>query len=214
MWTAGARQQIPLRLDAPIGLTRHGAAAAGLRQAPRMWGISGLEARIGVGERSGRLRPYVRPVARCSPLAIMGVRVRVRRQSGSRARGTTPSTALPELSRPQPSPSRRSALAAGSGGPVPAAYRACRDVTPWLPKRPRRVPSPGRSPCASSAPIERSALDPSLQARPAAAGRGRCAPSCLPAPPSPAGRDAAPAARGSTHRRRCSTRWRSHSLTL
>jgi hypothetical protein len=29
---------------------------------------------IGVGERSGQLRPYVRPVARRQPLAIMGVR--------------------------------------------------------------------------------------------------------------------------------------------
>ena len=50
MWTAGARQRISLRLDASIGLTRHGAAAAGLRQAPRRRGISGLEAPIGVGE--------------------------------------------------------------------------------------------------------------------------------------------------------------------
>ena len=116
----------------------------------------------------------------------MGVRVRVRRQSGSRARGTTPSTALPELSRPQPSPSRRSALAAGSGGLAPAAYRAGWDVTPWPPKRLRRVPSLGRSPCASSAPK-------------------RCAPSCSPAPPSPAGQAAAPAARGPTPQRRCST---------
>src|SRR3954447_25997459 len=118
MWTAGARQRIPPRLDAPIGLTRHGAAGA----------CSAFEAPIGVGERSGRLRPYVRPVARCSPLAIMGVRVRVRRQSGSRARGTPPSTASPELPRPQPSASRRSALAAGSGGLAPAVYRARREV--------------------------------------------------------------------------------------
>ena len=29
---------------------------------------------IDVGERSGQLRPYVRPVARRLPLAIMGVR--------------------------------------------------------------------------------------------------------------------------------------------
>jgi len=107
----------------PIGLTHHGAATAGLCQAPYRRCNSGLEAPIGVGQRSGRLRPYVRPVARCSPLAIMGVRMRVRRQSGSRARGTKASTASPELSRPQPSPSRRSALAAGSGGLAPAAYR-------------------------------------------------------------------------------------------
>ena len=89
MWTAGARQRISPRLDAPIGLTGHGAATAKLREAPRVRGTAGIEAPISVGERSGQLRPYVRPVARRSPLAIMGVRVRVRRQSGSRARGTT-----------------------------------------------------------------------------------------------------------------------------
>jgi len=43
---------------------------------------------ISVGERSGQLRPYVRPVTRRSLLAIMGVRVRVRHQSVWRDRGT------------------------------------------------------------------------------------------------------------------------------
>ncbi|MBW4025708.1 MAG: hypothetical protein HIU92_21795 [Proteobacteria bacterium] len=43
---------------------------------------------IDVSERSGQLRPYVRPVAWRSPLAIMGVRLRVRHQSVERARGT------------------------------------------------------------------------------------------------------------------------------
>ena len=52
---------------------------------------------IDVGERSGQLRPYVRPVARHLPLAIMGVRMRVRHQSAGRARGTRVSTVLPEL---------------------------------------------------------------------------------------------------------------------
>jgi hypothetical protein len=47
------------------------------------------EALIDAGERSGQLRPYVRPVARRLPLAIMGVRVRVRHQSVWRARGHT-----------------------------------------------------------------------------------------------------------------------------
>src|ERR1700722_5967645 len=42
---------------------------------------------LSVGERSGQLRPYVRPVTRRSPLAIMGVRLRVRHQSVWRARG-------------------------------------------------------------------------------------------------------------------------------
>jgi hypothetical protein len=53
---------------------------------------------IDVGERSGQLRPYVRPVARRLPLAIMGVRLRVRHQSPWRAQGTKASTVLPELS--------------------------------------------------------------------------------------------------------------------
>src|ERR687893_2824804 len=123
MGRAGAGHGISPPLDAPIGSAWHRAATARLREAPRVRGIVGTAAPISVGERSGQLRPYVRPVARRSPLAIMGVRVRARRQSGSRARGTTPSTASPELSRPQPSPSRLSALAAGSGGLAPAAYR-------------------------------------------------------------------------------------------
>jgi hypothetical protein len=49
--------------------------------------------------------------------------------------------------------------------PPPTTVR--RNVTPPLPRRPRHAPSPGRSPCASSRPR-------------------RCAPSCSPAPPSPA----------------------------
>ncbi len=46
--------------------------------------------------RSGQPRPYVRPAARHLPLAIMGVRMRVRRHSPSRAQGTPRSAALPE----------------------------------------------------------------------------------------------------------------------
>src|SRR5271168_3507582 len=57
----------------------------------------GHEPLIDVGERSGQLRPYVRPVARRLPLAIMGVRMRVRHQSSRRARGTEAFTVLPEL---------------------------------------------------------------------------------------------------------------------
>jgi len=52
---------------------------------------------INIGEKSGQLRPYVRPVARRMPLAIMGVRFRVRHQSGQRAQGTTFDPVLPEL---------------------------------------------------------------------------------------------------------------------
>jgi len=43
---------------------------------------------VGVDRGSGQLRPYVRPVARRVPLAIMGVRSRVRHQSDWRAQGT------------------------------------------------------------------------------------------------------------------------------
>ena len=55
------------------------------------------EAPISVRERSGQLRPYVRPVTRHSPLAIMGVRVRVRHQSVWRARGTRLLAVLPDF---------------------------------------------------------------------------------------------------------------------
>jgi hypothetical protein len=50
----------------------------------------------GVREGAGQLRPYVRPAARHLPLAIMGVRVRVRRQSVRSARGTRLSAASPK----------------------------------------------------------------------------------------------------------------------
>ena len=52
-------------------------------------------------------------------------------------------------------------------GPRPPSTRVRRNVTPLLPRRPRHAPAPGRSPCASSRPR-------------------RCAPSCSPAPRSPA----------------------------
>jgi hypothetical protein len=55
------------------------------------------EALSDVGERSGQVRPYVRPVARHLPLAIMGVRMRVRHQSFGRARGTNFFPVSPEL---------------------------------------------------------------------------------------------------------------------
>jgi hypothetical protein len=72
---------------------------------------------------SGQVRPYVRPVARPMPLAIMGVRSRARHQSERRARGAAKSTVSPGLSRPQPFPSRRSALPAGPAGLASAASR-------------------------------------------------------------------------------------------
>jgi hypothetical protein len=79
---------------------------------------------VGVAERSGQVRPYVRPVARPMPLAIMGVRSRARHQSEPRARGAGSCAVSPGLPRPQPSPSRRSALPAGSAGLASVAFRA------------------------------------------------------------------------------------------
>jgi hypothetical protein len=52
---------------------------------------------IDIGESSVQLRPYVRPVLRHLPLAIMGVRMRVRLQSVGRAQGTRLLPVLPEL---------------------------------------------------------------------------------------------------------------------
>jgi hypothetical protein len=51
-----------------------------------------------LARRSGQLRPYVRPVTRHLPLAIIGVRVCVRHQSVWRAQGTDVVTVSPELS--------------------------------------------------------------------------------------------------------------------
>ncbi len=50
------------------------------------------------GKIPGQLRPYVRPTARLMPLAIMGVRSRVRHQSQSRAQGAKSYAVLPGLS--------------------------------------------------------------------------------------------------------------------
>ena len=51
-----------------------------------------------VGRGSGQSRPYVRPVVRRVPLAIMGVRLRVRHQSEQRAQGAASCAVSPELS--------------------------------------------------------------------------------------------------------------------
>ncbi len=122
---------------------------------------------IGVGERSGRSRPYVRPVARCLPLAMMGVRSRVRHQSGGRARGTNFCTVSPELFRSQSFPHAGRRLPPDRSGSRPTPTISRGTVTPRLPPRPRSGPSPGRPLRASSTPR-------------------RCAPFCSPAPPSPA----------------------------
>src|SRR6202162_4467056 len=53
--------------------------------------------RLSKWKRTGQLRPYVRPVMRHLPLAIMGVRLRVRLQSVGRAQGTWLLSVLPKL---------------------------------------------------------------------------------------------------------------------
>ena len=52
---------------------------------------------VGVAERSGQVRAYVRPIARPMPLAIMGVRSRARHQSQPRARGAASCAVSPGL---------------------------------------------------------------------------------------------------------------------
>jgi len=129
------------------------------------------EASISVRRRSGQLRPYVRPVARRSPLAIMGVRVRVRHQSVWRARGTRLLTGLPD---PDYGvfPITLLRLPAGSVGFTPVACHPVGGVMRQLTPRPRSHPSDGRPPCASSQPR-------------------RCAPSCSPMRRSPIGQGGA-----------------------
>jgi hypothetical protein len=75
------------------------------------WGRSGVQhaptpnsveaiffmTRLSKWEKTGQLRPYVRPVMRDLPLAIMGVRLRVRHQSVGRAQGTFLLSVLPKL---------------------------------------------------------------------------------------------------------------------
>ena len=91
---------------------------------------------LSVGERSGQLRPYVRPVARRVPLAIMGVRVRVRHQSVWRARGSRLLAVLPDFDcKVFPITLFQRFLPDQSGlRPPPTNLR--RDVTPQRPLRP------------------------------------------------------------------------------
>jgi len=84
MWTALERQ----RLSA---LSQHSRVPSHSLCCPD-------ELLLGVGRGSGQSRPYVRPVARRVPLAIMGVRLRVRHQSEQRAQGAAPCAVSPELS--------------------------------------------------------------------------------------------------------------------
>ena len=75
MWTAGARQRISARLDAPIVLTWHGAATAKLREAPRVRGLGGIEARSAL----------VKGPASCA--LVSGLTWGLLRQAGSAALG-------------------------------------------------------------------------------------------------------------------------------
>ena len=76
MWTAGG---------ASAFCNGSAAIVCGMKPGPALGG-------------SGRARPYVRPaLVRPRPLAIMGVRLRVRRQSPGRARGAREYAASPEL---------------------------------------------------------------------------------------------------------------------
>ena len=122
---------------------------------------------IDVGERSGQLRPYVRPVARHLPLAIMGVRMRVRHQSVGRAQGTRLLPVLPELFLTTASHHAVQRFLPDQPGLRPAPTALRQNVTRPLPLRPQHVLSPGRPLYASSTPT-------------------RCAPSCLPSRPLPA----------------------------
>ena len=92
---------------------------------------------LSVGERSGQLRPYVRPVARRVPLAIMGVRVRVRHQSVWRARGSRLLTVLPDFDcKVFPITLFQRFLPDQSGLRPPPPTNLRRDVTPQRPLRP------------------------------------------------------------------------------
>src|SRR5215213_9278322 len=86
-WTGSRRRPAPSSSseDDHGGLTwtakrRNAYLTSFTRTAPRQVenadGPPPSEAVIGVGERSGQLRPYVRPAARRLPLAIMGARAR------------------------------------------------------------------------------------------------------------------------------------------
>jgi hypothetical protein len=95
------RAQPWLRMAAGHREAVRGACLTGASTAPTLGRQrvvrSVYEGPVSVRERSGQLRPYVRPVTQHSLLAIMGMRVRVRHQSVWRARGTRLLTVLPDF---------------------------------------------------------------------------------------------------------------------
>jgi hypothetical protein len=106
MWTAWARQW---------GSISRGFFVPGRASVAASWG------------GSGQVRPYVRPVARRMPLATMGVRLRARHQSLSRALEAQRRVRyrLDCFGR-QPLPSRGATLPAGSAGLAPGVHRSAR----------------------------------------------------------------------------------------
>jgi hypothetical protein len=73
---------------APVASAWHSAATARLHEPRRVRGFAGIEAPIGVGERSGQLRPYVRPHMGVSPSSrFRGLTWGSLRQAGFAASG-------------------------------------------------------------------------------------------------------------------------------
>ena len=115
-----------------LGLDRPGSSAA-IPLCGRPWDTSvfaAVTARwVGFGaERcsslggSGRARPYVRPVlVRRQPLAVMGVRLRARRQSPGRARGALAIRGVAWTALVGSPPSRGTVPPAGSAGLAPGS---------------------------------------------------------------------------------------------
>ena len=151
----------PWRLGPGTRVTtvHHGIWSLADRQYPRYFG-STAQSRAG----SGQSRPYVRPVPRLPPLAIMGERLRVRHRTARRARSTVGLPVSPELPRPQPSHHAGQPLLPDQPGLRPLPMPGRGSVRPRLLPRPGHAPAPGRPRHASSAPR-------------------RCAPACSPAPP-------------------------------
>src|SRR5271167_1130717 len=93
----------PLRSGAKRALRSLAAAPrsgrSGVQHAPTPNSVEAIVfmTRSSKWKKTGQLRPYVRPVMRHLPLAIMGVRLRVRHQSVGRAQGTWLLSVLPKL---------------------------------------------------------------------------------------------------------------------
>jgi hypothetical protein len=99
IYPSGCARLLPKCSDAQpaVNAGRHDAAMC-VSRSSKFVSIFGSASLIGVSQGSGQLRPYVRPSGvRRLPLAIMGVRFRVRHQSSRRAQSTCFFPVLPEL---------------------------------------------------------------------------------------------------------------------